>query len=85
MDEDDVSIDGTFAGYVAALNRCKSIVEASLQQQYRPGMSADDLYEAYTSFGDDPSILPPPPEAFSAWEYARKRCTEICEASRPPP
>jgi hypothetical protein len=78
MDEDDVSVDGTFDSYDGAVLRCQAIVEASLLHAYRPGISADELFEAYTSFGDDPSISPSPEERFSAWDYARRRCAEIC-------
>ena len=40
---------------------------------------AADLYYSYTSFGEDPFIRPSPRgERFSAWEYARQRCDEIC-------
>jgi hypothetical protein len=81
MDEEDVSTDGTFVHYEDAVLRCQAIVEASLRHLYRPGMKADELFEAYTSFGDDPSISPSPGEFFSAWDYARRQSDVICRTS----
>ena len=52
---------------------------------YKPAMTAEELYEAYTTFGDDPSIVPSLPDAqFSAWTYARQRCAEICATEGKP-
>jgi len=44
------------------------------------GQTADELYEGYVTFGDDPFIIPTPTnkEVFSAWNYAKRRCKEIC-------
>jgi hypothetical protein len=85
MDEDDVSQAGQFDDYAAAVDHCRAIVDASLAHLYKPGMSADALYDAYTSFGDDPSIAPSPSDArFSAWTYARERCTDLCEPGARP-
>jgi hypothetical protein len=45
------------------------------------------LYEQYEGFGDDPFIVPVDPNdapvAFSAWPYAKERCTAII-AELPP-
>jgi hypothetical protein len=81
MDEEDVSAGGTFVLYEEAVLHCQAIVEASLRHLYRPGMSSDKLFEAYTSFGDDPSISPSPGEFFFAWDYARRQSDEICRSS----
>jgi hypothetical protein len=44
-------------------------------------MTAADLHDTYTSFGDDPFIRPAPDgEKFSAWDYAKQRCDELCAA-----
>jgi len=80
MDEDDVAEAAQFDDYAAAVSHCKVIVDASLAHQHKPAMTAEELYEAYTSFGDDPSISPSPPDApFSAWTYAKQRCAELCD------
>jgi hypothetical protein len=43
----------------------------------QPGMTASELYDAYTGFGDDPFIVcvnaDDEPVRFSAWEYAEER------------
>lgn len=40
-------------------------------------MTSDALYENYRDFGDDPYINAE--NAFSAWEYAKNKCNEICK------
>ena len=40
----------------AALAACRAIVDRSLEEERRPGISAEALFNRYTSFGDDPSI-----------------------------
>jgi hypothetical protein len=42
-----------------------------LQSAYEPGMSADDLFDAYAHFGEDPWIDGPGDVQFSAWSYAK--------------
>ena len=48
----------------------------------KPGIDADALFRLYTTFGEDPTIdaAGPNGERFSAWDYARKRCREMCGA-----
>jgi len=85
MEEDDVVEDGRFDDYATAVSRCQAIVDASLIHHYKQGMRPDELYEAYTTSGDDPSIVPSLPDArFSAWTYARQRCAEICATGGKP-
>jgi hypothetical protein len=73
---------GVFTTYEAAVAACRYIVERSLAWHYKPEMSAAELYDYYTSFGDDPFIVAvgaaPLGERFSAWTYAEGRCREIC-------
>ena len=73
---------GTFATYDEAVAACQRIVDEFLVAQYQPGMAADDLFRLYTLFGEDPFIRDDGPAAsrpiFSAWEYARLRCTLLC-------
>ncbi|HXW42002.1 MAG TPA: hypothetical protein VEK75_12410 [Xanthobacteraceae bacterium] len=65
-----------------ALAACREIVVASLAREYRPGLSAEALYDRYVSFGDDPFIVAPDGAderaKFSAWRYAKERCRAIC-------
>jgi hypothetical protein len=82
MDAKEHADHGIFATYEAAVAVCRAIVERSLAWQYKPGMSAAELYDYYTSFGDDPFIVAvgnaPLGEPFSAWTYAKERCQAIC-------
>lgn len=75
MDEDERYSGGRYTTYEEALRRAYEVVEHSLGESYKPGMTATELYSSYTSFGEDPWITPTPEgvEAFSAWKYAEKR------------
>lgn len=80
MDESEAYDHGSFATYAEAEAACRRIVDDYLAGAKKPGMSADDLFRSYTTFGDDPSIDAGGPDGrpFSAWDYARRRCAELC-------
>jgi hypothetical protein len=61
----------------SAVAACQRIVDDFLQSNHREGMSEDDLWQQYSLFGEDPAISPPDCR-FSAWDYARLRCRELC-------
>ena len=89
QDESERYEHGVFDTYAEALRACKAIVDRCLGHQLSgsDSKSAAELYSSYTMFGDDPFICPAPStETFSAWEYAEKRCKEICsgESERRP-
>lgn len=69
---------GQFRTWEEAVAQCQQIVDASLQHLLEPGMTAEGLWRQYVMFGEDPFIVPSEAERFSAWEYARRRCAEIC-------
>ena len=75
---------GVYQTLEAALAACRAIVDRSLEEERRPGISAEALFDRYTSFGDDPSILvldgTDERATFSAWAYAKERARTICEA-----
>lgn len=75
---------GSLATFEEALAACRQRVDRSLAAQHRPGMAADALYERYRSFGEDPFIVATEGSGggpgFSAWSYARERCSVICGA-----
>jgi hypothetical protein len=78
---------GEYATYAEALAACKRLVDQCLEEGYTPGKTAEALYGYYTMFGDDPFIVeisgsPGTSAGFSAWDYAKARCEELC--SRPP-
>ena len=62
-----------------AIAACKKIVDEFLLPAYKPGMVAEELWALYTAFGDDAFIVTEDTQCrFSGWEYARRRCEELC-------
>ena len=78
MDEQSRYRAGSFATYGEALAKGKAIVDDFLEQHHQPGMTSQELYEGYVGFGEDPFIVPAGNMHFSAWDYARERCLELC-------
>ena len=80
MDESEAYDHGTFATYVEAEAACRKIVDDYLASARKAVMSAEDLFRSYTMFGEDPTIDGAAPDGarFSAWDYARRRCRELC-------
>lgn len=79
MDETERTTHGTFATAEEAVAACKRIVMDSVRSNFRSGMTADELYDSYKSFGDDPFVVSSAggDVEFSAWEYAKQLCAEI--------
>ncbi|MBI3652389.1 MAG: hypothetical protein HY231_15310 [Acidobacteria bacterium] len=70
---------GTFDDCQSAIEKCKEIVDRTLLDSYRKGISAEKLFSSYTAFGEDPWISSADSDCtFSAWSYAKQRCKEIC-------
>jgi hypothetical protein len=70
---------GEFASCKEAIETCKEIVDKFLERGYGKGVSFKELYEGYTAFGEDPFIISDDESCrFSAWDYAKKRCRELC-------
>jgi hypothetical protein len=82
QDSDERLAQGTYETVEEALAACRRLVDRSLEEEYKPGMSAEALHDRYTSFGDDPFIVvldgADDRAAFSAWSYAKERCRAIC-------
>jgi hypothetical protein len=79
MDESETYTHGDFATYAEAVAAAEVIVDRCLAESFRPGMAAAELLDGYLQFGDDPFIVPEPEgQHFSAREYARRRCGELC-------
>ena len=75
MDEDERYTHGEFASAEEAVQACTKIVDACLVSDIRPGIPAQELWDQYVSFGDDPfRCIDAPPVRFSAWDYARQQC-----------
>jgi hypothetical protein len=82
QDPEDRREHGVYPTLAQALEVCRGLVDRSLNEEYRPGISAEDLYGRYTSFGDDPFIVviegQDDAAEFSAWLYAKERCRQLC-------
>jgi len=82
MDEEERYKGGEFNTYEEALEFCKKIVDEFLDDSHAktPKISEQELFKAYTSFGEDPFISPTTSDTprFSAWDYARERCRVLC-------
>ncbi|MCP4993565.1 MAG: hypothetical protein GY934_07245, partial [Gammaproteobacteria bacterium] len=80
-DEDERYKLGEYESYEDAVAACKKAVGINLLELYQAGMTPAALYCAYTSFGEDPFIMPSVGnDRFSAWNYAQDHCAEICAA-----
>mgnify|MGYP003382848982 CR=1 FL=1 len=75
MEEEARYCLGEFSSEAEALAAARKVVDEFLFQHYAPGVTADTLWESYMAFGEDPWIEN---HDFSAWEYAKDRCREVC-------
>jgi hypothetical protein len=84
QDEGERREHGVYETLEEARAACRALVDRSLAAEYRPGISAEKLFDRYKSFGEDPFILPVDGGnegvLFSAWTYAEERCGAICGA-----
>ena len=82
QDSDDRREQGIYETVEEAVAVCRKIVDQTLEEECKPGISAEVLYDRYVSFGDDPSIVvldgADDRATFSAWSYAKERCHAIC-------
>lgn len=71
---------GDFEDVATAIGRCRSIVDEYLALALQPGMAADELYENYVTFGEDPFIccVEVPAVTFSAWDHAWQQAKVLC-------
>jgi len=78
-DESERYEHGQFDTCESAIAACRRIVDEFLIDTYKAGMTPGELWQLYMGFGDDPFIVTTGPRcAFSAWDYARQRCDELC-------
>ena len=86
MDESERYTAGEFSTLDAAIEAAKKIVDEYLLSAYKKGMTAQELCASYASFGEDPFIMKTPIHEdgilFSARDYARLRCDEICSGNK---
>jgi hypothetical protein len=71
---------GEYESYEAAVTVCKRVVDQYLSSAFKEGVTAAELYRSYITFGQDPFVVPGPEKAsFSAWAYAKRRCSEMAD------
>ena len=76
QDEDERYLLGTFDTCESAIAACKKIVDGFLDKKFAEGEGPEELWDSYTSFGEDPFIRVSggqKPCKFSAWTYAKER------------
>jgi len=79
MDEDYRYKAGEFLNYDEALTEAKHIVDEELACRLKPGMTEEELYDRYITFGEDPFIIPAnKKDSFSAWDYAKTQSDKVC-------
>jgi hypothetical protein len=82
MDEAERYVLGEFPTLDEAIEASKKIVDEYLLSAYHPGITAKALFGNYMTFGEDPFIVATSSSEtgllFSAWDYAKKRCDELC-------
>ena len=80
MDEGKRYTHGEFDTCEQAIAACKRIVDDFLLSSDLQDTTPESLYSQYTMFGDDPFIVSQDPACkFSAWDYAKRRCTELLQ------
>lgn len=80
QDSDSRVTGPTFQTYLEAVAYCQARVDSYLEEQSLAGVKPEALYSNYTSFGDDPFIVPDDEagsKRFSAWDYARARTNDL--------
>ena len=74
---------GEFVDAEVAVCAARKVIDEDLNSLYSPGMTTHELYRHYVSFGHDAYIISDDQDCrFSARDYARERCPQIC--SQPP-
>jgi len=69
------------------VNICKQIVDDFLTNAYDEDKTEDQLWNEYSSWGEDPFIIVTDGEdncSFSAWDYAKNRIREIVGKNKKP-
>lgn len=78
-DESERYKSGEYETYDEAVAKCKSIVDEYLESALEPNMSANQLYTSYQMFGEDPFIEGEKGYAYSSWDYAKERCSDLAK------
>jgi hypothetical protein len=78
-DEAPSHVKAECQSYGEARTLCKAMIDEWLRANYRRDMSAEVLYQLYTTFGEEPYIVPQGEgEAFRARSYAETASVKLC-------
>jgi hypothetical protein len=85
MDESERYKLGEFADCASAVAACKRIVDVYLDG-CDSNLNADEMFSHYKAFGEDPWISGSDKSCrFSAWTYARERCSQLASPANTSP
>ena len=79
MDEDETYVDGEYDTIDEAITASQKIIDDYLVSRLNQGFSAEELYDDYMSFGDDPSIQG---ADWSAVNYARAKAEQLVSENK---
>ena len=90
MDADERYCFGSYPTYGEAVTAAKKIIDDFLTNGDRSTMTAEELFTGWVHYGDSPFIVEriiteheqKTTDLFSAREYTRARCQEICGTGR---
>lgn len=80
--EENDYVYGAYLTYEEAYEKCEEIVEDFLLRNKTDGMTAEELYNHYISFGEEPYISTVDGSecvAFPAIKYAKEQSVIICQ------
>ena len=78
-DESERYQAGEYDTYDEAVGKCKAIVDDYLESALEPGMTAQQLYTSYQMYGEDPYVIGQGDYAYSSWDYAKRRCSDLAK------
>ena len=81
MDESHRYKLGEYNTLEKAIKACKKIVDEFLHENYKSGMTIDELSAQYVLYGEDPFIIGTDENVpFRARDYASMKAKEICQS-----
>lgn len=79
MDPEDRYTLATYPTYEEALARCKACLDCDAREYGSPGLTFEEAFEAFASFGETASVVPAHPDnPLLPWPYVRERLRELC-------
>ena len=72
MEEDGEYTRGEFATREEAEQKCKEIIDRSLEELFSVGMSEEEMSKQFLIYGEEASC-----EGFESMEYVKLKCREL--------